>query len=177
MLSKAIYFPYLLVLILICSCASDKIKPPVTDIYADSIPSNESFNAKVVFSDSGTVKAVLYAGRIRVFSKQNYTLIDGGAKVDFFKHGEYASTLTGVKGKIFDVTKDVEVYDSVKLVSDNGSVLMTNRLYWVNKTQRIKTDDFVKIKTSTEEVQGYGFESDQNLKDYVIYKVSGEVLK
>ncbi|MGH2574294.1 MAG: LPS export ABC transporter periplasmic protein LptC, partial [Ignavibacteria bacterium] len=89
----------------------------------------------------------------------------------------YSSTLTGKRGKIFDVTKDVEVYDSVKLVSEDGSVLTTNRLYWVNKTQKIKTDDFVHIKTKTEDISGYGFEADQSLKNYVIYKVSGEVEK
>ncbi|MCX7878793.1 MAG: LPS export ABC transporter periplasmic protein LptC [Ignavibacteria bacterium] len=163
--------------VLVISCSSDKVKPPVSDISADSIPSNESFNSKVVFSDSGNVKAILYAGRIRVFSRYNYTLIDSGAKVDFFKMGEYTSTLTGMRGKVYDQTKDVEVYDSVKLVSVNGSVLTTNRLYWVNKTQRIKTDDFVSIKTPNENIQGYGFESDQNLKDYVIYRVSGEIEK
>jgi LPS export ABC transporter protein LptC len=123
------------------------------------------------------VKAVLQAGRIRVFTKFNYTLIDSSAKVDFYKSGVYSSTLTGKRGKIYDVTKDVEVYDSVKLVSSDSSVLTTNKLYWVNKTQKIKSDEYVHIKTKAEDIQGYGFEADQNLKNYVIYKVSGEVKK
>ena len=73
------------------------------------------------------------------------------------------------------MTKDVEVYDSVKLVSDDGSVLTTNKLYWVNKTQKIKSDDYVHIVTKTDDIRGFGFEADQNLKNYVIYKVSGEM--
>jgi LPS export ABC transporter protein LptC len=159
-------------------CSSDKIQPPKTNITAtDSIPSQESFNTQVTFSDSGRVKAVLDAGRIRVFSKFNYTLIDSNAKVDFYKNGVYSSTLTGKRGKIYDATKDVEVYDDVKLVSEDGSVLTTNKLYWVNNTQRIKSDEFVHIKTKTDDIKGYGFEADQNLKNYVIYKVSGEVEK
>jgi LPS export ABC transporter protein LptC len=160
------------------SCSSDKVEPVKTDIVlSDSIPSQESFNATVTFSDSGFVKAVLWAGRIRVFSKFNYTLIDSNAKVDFYKRGVYSSTLTGKRGKIYDLTKDVEVYDSVKMVSEDGSILTTNKLYWVNKTQRIKSDEFVHIKTKTDDIQGYGFEADQNLKNYVIYKVSGQVQK
>jgi LPS export ABC transporter protein LptC len=160
------------------SCSSDKLAPVKTDIItSDSIPSQESFNAIVTFSDSGRVKAILKAGLIRVYSKFNYTLIDSNASVDFYKAGAYSSTLTGKRGKIYDATKDVEVYDSVRLVSVDGSVLTTNKLYWVNLTQKIKSDEFVHIVTKTDDIQGYGFESDQSLKNYVIRKVSGQVKK
>lgn len=165
------------VFFLFIGCSNDKIEPPKIDIFSDSLPSQESFNTTVTFSDSGLVKAILIAGRIRVFSKMNYTLIDSNAKVDFYKNGIYSSTLTGKRGKIFDATKDVEVYDSVKLVSQDGSVLNTNKLYWVNKTQRIRSDEFVHIQTNTDDIQGYGFEADQNLKNYVIHQVRGQVQK
>lgn len=159
-------------------CSNDKVEPPKINLTsADSIPSQESYNTTVTFSDSGKVKAILTAGRIRIFTKFNYTLIDSNAKVDFYKEGVYSSTLTGRRGKIYDGTKDVEVYDDVKLVSTDGSTLTTNKLLWVNKTQRIKSDEFVHITTKTEDIQGYGFEADQNLKNYVIYKVSGQIQK
>lgn len=170
--------PVLLIPVFINSCSSDKIEPVKTNLESsDSIPSQTSYDATVTFSDSGKVKAILKAGRIRVFSKYNYTIVDENAVVDFYKNGEHASTLTGKRGKVYDATKDVEVYDSVKLVSDEGSTLTTNKLYWVNKTQRIKSDDYVHIITKSEDIRGYGFEADQNLKNYVIYKVSGEVQK
>ncbi len=163
---------------LIYSCGTQKVEPSKTNLVSpDSIPTQESYNTTVTFSDSGYVKAILKAAHIRQYAKFNYTLIDSGATVDFYKKGVYSSTLTGRRGKIFDVTKDVEVYDNVKLVSQDGSDLTTEKLYWVNKTQKIKTDEFVHIKTKTDDIQGYGFESDQNLKNYVIYKVSGQVQK
>lgn len=169
-------FLLFIICFLFSSCGSDRVEPAKTEVEAsDSIPSQTSFDATVTFSDSGKVKAVLEAGRIRVFSKFNYTLIDSNATVDFFKEGEHASTLTGRRGKIYDATKDVEVYDSVKLVSNDGSVLTTNKLYWVNKTQKIKSDEYVHIVTKTDDIRGYGFEADQNLENYVIYKVSGEI--
>jgi LPS export ABC transporter protein LptC len=178
-LSGLVYYSLLIAYcILFTGCGSEKIEPFKTNLESsDSIPSQTSFDATVTFSDSGNVKAVLKAGRIRVYSKYNYTIVDSGAVVDFYKSGAHASTLTGRRGKIYDLTKDVEVYDSVKLVSDGGSTLTTNKLLWVNKTQRIKSDEFVHIITKTDDIQGYGFEADQNLKNYVIYKVSGEVQK
>ena len=169
---------FFLAFLLFQACSSNKVAPQKTDIISsDSIPSQESFIATVTFSDSGRVKAILKAGRIRIFSKFDYTLIDKNASVDFYKAGVFSSTLTGKRGKIFDATKDVEVDDSVKLVSVEGSVLTTNKLYWTNKTQKISSDEFVHIVTKTEDIQGFGFEADQNLKNYVIRKVSGEVQK
>ena len=168
----------LLLCLFLSSCGSKKLEPTKTGLQnTDSIPTQESFKTTVTFSDSGNVKAILKAGRIRQYAKFNYTLIDSGAVVDFYKSGVYSSTLSGKRGKIYDLTKDVEVFDSVKVVSQDGSNLTTNRLYWVNLTQKIKTDEFVHIKTKTDDIEGYGFESDQNLKNYVIRKVSGQVQK
>lgn len=172
------YYLFIVICFILNACSSDKIEPPKSDLESsDSIPNQISYNASVTFSDSGRVKAVLYAGRIRIFSRFNYTLIDSSAKVDFYKDGVIASTLTGKRGKIYDNTKDVEVYDDVKLVSNEGSTLTTNKLFWVNATQRIKSDEYVHITTKSDDIQGYGFEADQNLKNYVIYKVSGEMQK
>jgi LPS export ABC transporter protein LptC len=177
-MKQSAYFLFIIFCFFLDACSSDKIEPQKTDIStSDSIPDQVSFHTIVTFSDSGVIKAVLDAGMIRIYSKYGYTLIDSSAKVDFYKNGEMASTLTGRRGKIFDNTKDVEVYDSVKLVSNDGSILTTNKLYWVNMTQRIKSDEFVHIITKTDDIQGYGFEADQNLKNYVIYRVSGEVQK
>lgn len=147
--------------------------PPRTDLKSGEIPDQESWNSSVIFSDSGNVKAILKAGHISVFNSKAYTLIDSGAIVDFFKTGEKVSTLTSKSGKVLDVSKDIEMYDSVVVVNKEGSVLKTSKLYWNNKLQKVSTDVFVKITTSKEDIEGIGFESDQNLKNYTIYKVTG----
>ncbi|MGA2669155.1 MAG: LPS export ABC transporter periplasmic protein LptC [Ignavibacteria bacterium] len=171
----ALFIP---ICLLLNSCSSDKVEPVKNDVISsDSIPSQESLNSTVTFSDSGKVKAVLKAGRIRVYSKFNYTLIDENPSVDFYKAGVYSSTLTGKRGKIYDLTRDVEVIDSVKMVSTDSTVLNADKLYWVNKTQKVKSDGFVHIQTKTEDIRGTGFEADQSLKNYKIYKVSGQVEK
>ncbi len=147
--------------------------PPRTDLKSGEIPDQESWKSSVIFSDSGNVKAILNAGHISVFNAKAYTLIDSGAIVDFYKTGEKVSTLTGKRGKVLDATKDIEIYDSVVVVNKEGSVLKTSKLYWNNKTQKVSTDVFVKITTPKEDIEGIGFESDQNLKNYTVYKVTG----
>jgi LPS export ABC transporter protein LptC len=149
------------------------VAPPRTDLKSGEIPDQESWKSSVTFSDSGNVKAILNAGHISVFNSKAYTLIDSGAIVDFYKNGDKVSTLTGKNGKVLDATKDIEIYDSVVVINKEGSILKTSKLYWNNKLQKVSTDVFVKITTPKEDIEGIGFESDQNLKNYTIYKVTG----
>lgn len=165
------------VLCLILNSCDDKFKPSKTDVSLADSPSQESWNSIVSFSDSGFTKAVLSAGHISVYSAKGYTLIDSGASVDFFKNGEKVSVLTGKNGRINDKTKDIEIYDSVTVVNNEGSELKTQKLLWNNKTQKVSSDVFVSIKTPNEAIEGIGFESDQNLKNYKIYKVTGTFAK
>ena len=157
----------------ILSSCENKIEPTRTDLKSGEIPDQESWTSTVSFSDSGSVKAILKAGHISVYNSKAFTLIDSGAVVDFYKNGVKVSTLTGKRGKVLDATKDIEIYDRVVAVNNEGSILKTSKLFWNNKYQRISNDVYVKIITPKEEVEGIGFDSDQNLKDYTIYKVTG----
>lgn len=177
MLKEKIFLSLILVSIFLFSSCEDKFKPTQTSLNAEDSPSQESWNSKVIFSDSGNVKAILLAGHISVYTNKEYTLIDSGAKVDFYKKGMKVSTLTGRRGKVDDRTKDIEMFDSVVVVNNEGSELRTQKLFWNNKTQRVSSDEFVRIKTPTETIEGVGFESDQSLKNYKIFKVSGSFIK
>lgn len=166
-----------IILLIILSSCEDKFKPASADINSKEVPSHESWNSSVIFTDSSITKAILYAGHISVFTEGAYTLIDSGAKVDFFKEGKIVSTLTGKRGKINDKSKDIEIFDSVKVVSSDSVSLSTNRLYWNNATRKVSSEEFVRIKTPLEEIEGYGFESDQSLSNYRIFRVSGTFTK
>lgn len=43
---------------------------------------------------------------------------------------------------------------------------------WRNKDQKIISDKFVTIISPKEKIQGYGFESDQSLRNYTIYNIT-----
>jgi len=166
--------PIILLFVIIFFSCENKFQPPKTDYNRSEISDQESWNSSVSFSDSGKIKAILKAGHISVYNVHNYTLIDSGAVVDFYKDGEIVSTLTGKRGKVLEPSKDIEMYDSVIVISkkDNTTV-NTQKMYWNNKLQKVSSDAFVKIKSPKEDIEGYGFESDQNLKNYKIYKVTG----
>lgn len=162
-------------LVLICfyfaGCSDEKLKPQVnTSLNEQELPAQESKNFKMLFTDLGLLKAVLTAKNAKVFENRQETLLEW-VKIDFYDKNEMkTSTLTSKRGRVDDVTKNMFAIDSVVAVSDSGVTLLTEELMWRNKDRKIVSDKFVTLLTPTEKIQGYGFESDQSLDNYVIYK-------
>lgn len=174
MVTRDIAFLAACALLLSVGCA-EKIKPSVLGgVSSATLPSQESWNTTVTFTDSGIVKAILKAGHIAAFEASKQTQLDSGVHVDFFdEHGVHSSVLTSRTGKVDENTNNLEAIGNVVVVSDSGVVVETEKLFWDNQRQLIHSDEFVKITSPKENLQGHGFESDQNLKNYKIFKVTG----
>lgn len=166
----------LLVLGLTILGCEEKIKPSVLPgIDSESLPQQESWNSKIVLSDSGRVKAMIYATYVRVYQSPAETHLLNGMKVHFYgEDGKESSVLTAQSGKVDENTKNLEATGNVVVVSSDSTTLRTEKLYWDNKRQVVHTTEFVRIDSPKERLQGYGFESDQHLRRYRIFKVSGE---
>ena len=158
---------YFSLYLLFFGCSESRIKPQVdSSVGTEEIPSQESWNSEIIFSEEGKLKAILFADHISVFDNKNLKLLDG-VKIDFYNEDEIKSSyLTSKHGRIDDLTKDMYAIDSVVAVSDSGVVLTTD------KEKKIMTDKFVTIIDKKERIEGYGFESDQQLNNYVIYNIT-----
>jgi len=163
----------ILILIFIAGCGEEKVQPTVsTSLQVSKIPAQESWGDTVFFSDSGNTKAILYSKHLRMYDSPQETLLDTITVKFFNPEGQQTTTLTANRGKVNDITKDLYAIDSVVAVNDSGVTLKTQELVWQNKDRKITSDKFVTITSPKERVQGYGFESDQNLKNYTIYNIT-----
>ncbi len=177
-LTRTLLVRFLHALFLLCCLAGceEKIKPSIASAgVGNDIPSQESWNTTITFTDSGKVSCVLRAGHIAVYASTRFTMLDSNIVVDFFdEHQNHTSVLTALRGKVNDATHDFEAHGNVVVVSDSGTTLKTEDLFWVNLSQQINTPAYVEITSPTEKIQGHGLESDKGLKHYTIYKVTGE---
>lgn len=164
-------------LTIVSLACEERIRPSVVAVNQTEIPSQESWNSTVTFTDSGKVKAILWAGHIASFAPQQHTLLSDSIHVDFFDDLEHhSSLLTAQRGKVNDRTQDFAAYERVVVVSDSGTTLRTDSLYWDNATRKIRTEAFVDIVSPTEHIMGHGMVSDQGLKNYTIFKVTGQAV-
>jgi len=168
------YLVVLTILTFLIGCDDEKVKPSINAaLKGEELPAQESWNSKVFFTDSGKTKAVLYAGHLQMFTGAHETLLDSNIKVEFYNDLEkIASTLTSKRGRVDDITQNLFAIDSVVAVNDSGVTLKTSELMWRNEDRKIVSNKFVTILTTIEKIEGFGFESDQSLNNYVIYNVT-----
>ncbi len=163
-----------LLLIALGGC-EEKVKPSVlSGISGTQLPSQESWNSTITFSDSGIVKAIVKAGHIYAYDNSRVTHLDSGVVVDFFdEFGKHTTQLTSVRVSVDEGTNNLEATGNVVVKSDSGTTVYTEKMFWTNQKQLIHSPEFVRIVSPKEQLQGTGFESDHNLRNYKIFKVTG----
>ena len=128
------FWPLLFALcsLLLLSC-EEKIRPPISDGLSGIVPTQESWDARIIFTDSGRTSGILRAGHIAMYADRKSTVLDSNITVDFFdEHQQHTSVLTARRGRVNDVTQDFEAHGNVVVVSDSGTTLSTEDLYWTN---------------------------------------------
>lgn len=175
------YYFILFVLIIafaLNSCEETKV---VQKVNKDSLniailPDQEGWKVEVHFVDSSFTRAKLKAKKSRVYQNHQETFLDDSLNVEFFSRSsnKRVSYLTADSAKIDDRTRNMLAWGKVVVIGDSTHTkLETSVLHWDNKTQKLFTTEFVKISSPREHLEGYGFESDQNLNNYKIFRVSG----
>ena len=140
----------------------------------DSFPDQESWNAEMSFTKSGKRRAVLHAGYVAKFSKQELTVLKEGVKVDFYDDdGQLKSHMTSSEGKVFDKSKDMTATGRVIVISRTGTHLYSEELFWNNEEERIISKVPVKITTDEDTLYGDSFNSDPDLINYEITNTRG----
>jgi len=174
---KAVSIIALLSLLILAASCTERTPPQRSseDPFI-AAPLHASKDITVRFYDSSFVRAQLNAGTASVFEDRRETNLGGGVRVVFYdrKTGRPAATLDADSAVIDDKTKDMTAIGNVVVNSDSSHTrLETKRLVWDEKTERIRTNENVRITTPTEVIEGTGLVSDQFLTDYRIFKVRG----
>lgn len=158
------------------SCA-DSDQKIVTELLPSGAPTNQLWNMTTTLSDSGRITSIIKAGYTSKFGRaeESKTHLDSSVYVQLFDvNGKLTSTLTCGRGIIDDLTKDMEAFDRVKLVTEDGTILESEYLKFLQTTGKISSDRFVTITKPTQTLRGTGFESDREVINFKIFKASGE---
>ena len=154
----------------------DKVKPNVlSTIDSKSLPQQESWKSRITVADSGIVRAVIDAGYFSVFENSQRTNMSQGVNALLFdRSGKQQTHMSSEVAAIDEGSNNLEAHKNVVVWSDDSTVLRTEDLFWDNQRQLIYTPAFVTITSPKERLQGLGFESDQSLRNYKVFRVTGE---
>ncbi|MDZ4746588.1 MAG: LPS export ABC transporter periplasmic protein LptC [bacterium] len=142
-------------------------------------PAHVSFGVTVKFTDSARTKAILRSTVARIFEDRQETTMGDTVIVDFYSvtSGKRVARLTADSAIVDDRTKNMIAIGHVVVYSDSSrTTLSTPRLLWENTREMMSSTEDVRIVTPRETILGTGFESDQYLTSYRIFKVHGRIL-
>ena len=153
--------------LLLASLAScDRARRAVPGAASGELPDQEVSDFMVTETDAGKPEWTLHARSAAMFNARN-VLVARGVRVDFFdEKGNRSSTLTAREGEMHQVRRDMVARGNVVLQTTEGTRMSTESLRFLNETQKIVSDDFVRVERQGDVLTGYGFESDPGLKHF-----------
>jgi LPS export ABC transporter protein LptC len=161
-------------LLLAAGCRKEKTAVPLEGQNVE-IPDQEGWNSQVHATKNGRPEAVVEYGHMKRFSNRKKVLFDEGVAVDFFDlNGRKRTHLTADRGEMNEATNDITAHGHVVVVSDTGITVYTESLGYRQATGKIYSDvDVVLISTKGDTLYGTGFESDTQLRNWRVKKLSG----
>jgi len=159
-----------------CGDPHKERRSPETGFIGVNHPVQESWSVKLTLTESGVRRGIIEAGheeeyRINTGSEHH---LDKGIRVTFFDiTGNQTTIITAEKAVVHD-NQDIEAQGNVVISSEDSTVIKTEYIQRSSKDKMIRSNKFVTITKPDETISGQGFESDQALKKYRIFRGSGK---
>ena len=130
------------------------------------IPDQEARDFSLTETSEGMRNWTLLATYAAMYNDKN--LVDARTiQIEFFdSKGKRSSTLVAKQGLVDQRPNNLEAIGDVRIVTETGVHMETDSLRWINSTQRIQSDAFVRVTRKGDVVTGYGFDSDANLDHF-----------
>ncbi len=169
---KRVFYIIIIFTVLFLGCKEQEVYDNVNRIVDG--PDQESFDAEIILTKEGKPMAKVWTKHLLAYDKRKEIYLQDSVKVDFFdKNGKHNSVLTAGEGVVYNKTGDLTAMHNVVVISDSGVTLLTERLHWINDRQKLISDTTVTFITELDTVWGDYFESDPDLKNYIIKNTRG----
>ncbi len=163
---------YLVSILLYFSCSS--VEENAVSVEEKQYPDQESWNTEIILTKDGQKKATIIAGHFTKNNDESVVVLDESVDIDFFDEEQsHISHLKSLRARVNERTNDLIAEGNVVVVSDSGVTLFTEELRWDHKRERILSKVFITLVSGYDTLTGIGFESDSDLKNWIIEKPAG----
>ncbi len=139
----------------------------------EQVPTMITDSVTTLISDSGITRYKLVADEWKVFDKaaEPYWFFPEGIYLERFTP-DFSIEATVVadtawyytRKKLWKLNKNVHV-ENMK-----GEIFDSEELFWDQENERVYSESYIVIKRGVTEIKGYGFESNQAMTDYRIFR-------
>ena len=166
-ITAAFYAAVMFVLFPACSGKDKNLADAITE--RDSLPSMKSLGVTTLISDSGITRYKIVTEEWTVFDKKNppYWAFEKGVYLEKFDSlFRIDASIKADTAYYYEKKKLWELRRNVNIRNLNGDKFDTDLLFWDEKKEQIYSDKFIRIEQEDKIIEGYGFESNQELTEY-----------
>jgi LPS export ABC transporter protein LptC len=158
-----------------CENNIEKIKP--FNSY-ENLPVLEAKNFETLFTDSGKVRFFLKTPLLLRYEPEGEPYLEFPEGIELIRYDNnknVVSSITANYAKQFVDEKKWEAKNNVIATNMKGDTLKTEHLIWEENTEKIYTEEYVKIIRADQIITGIGFQSDQSLENWRIKNPKGTI--
>lgn len=137
----------------------------------DSIPTMVTYDSNIVHTDSGYPRYHATAPVYYSFdnAKEPFWRFDQGAFIEQYDNQRNVVATMECDSAVYLQTPQIwNCMGNVRINNVNGDRFLTNQLFYDVRMQKIYSDSFIHIEKSDKVIEGYGFQSNSAITDYVV---------
>jgi LPS export ABC transporter protein LptC len=162
----------------ICFLASCADRPEKVEAITDraNTPSLRATEVMTVISDSGITRYRINAQEWEIYDQAEVPYHNYPKGIRFEKFNTQLDVDAEIQSDYaihYDQKKLWDLRDNVKAVNLEGEQFECDQLFWDMNTERVYSDSRIKITQKDQIIEGVGFESNQELTNYVIRRPTG----
>jgi LPS export ABC transporter protein LptC len=143
---------------------------------AKDLPVEVGSNVSISYTDSGFLKAKLFAPILERYATENKSeteMRDGITAYFYSNEGKINSYIKSKYAIRNERERTITARKDVSVINNKGDTLKTEELIWDEKTDRIYSDKFVRITSPDRIIIGTGFESNTEFTKFKVLNISG----
>lgn len=159
-----------------CACSGSKNE--VVEGFDDvsEVPTLRTLGVETLISDSGITRYRIKAPEWLIYenAKEPYWFFPKGLYVE--KFDSVFATEALIQGDTATYFKNQQLWrldKNVRIENTKQEVFLTSQIFWDQRKREIYSDSFIHIETPDEVIEGYGFNSNEQMTRYRIRRTSG----
>lgn len=166
--NEILHWPlFLFFLLSLAACDAELSQEAEKSVYKGPLRTLE--NANIFHSDSGKVKAKVFAKKILNLQNEDREAPEGFFTTFFEVDGRESATLEADYAYYYKKEERWKAQGNVIVNNKlNNETLRTEELFWDPRTGDVSTEKFVKIETAEEIITGTGLEAKQDFSSWSI---------
>jgi len=160
----------------LAACGSGEEKAEPVEIDGDITPTMVTRDVDTYISDSGITRYHITADRWLMFdnaTEPHWSFPDGMFMERYDDHMTQSATVVCDSAFYFTGKRLWRLDGDVRMRNVDGDRFLTEQLFWDQKTHKVYSDSFIHIDRTDRTIEGYGFESNENMTAYTILRPSG----